>query len=217
MSIQVLISASSVSFKMQIKNPCPDCLHTYLSWEYFIFFKFSSQQHTSSYSVQCESQHSCSPLLAVRRKQRGTQCLAQGHLDIICWHQGSLVFPESWLNVTQYTNQPFMHTVYSAALLQTIYLWVLPSTTALVNLNTNLQSQSSSRLPDSSCNPDSWKEKKTRLLQTVPRGDCAKEQQQSIKHAVKSWTFAIRLLCSFSLHIFKVPLGKRRQFSKMEM
>ena len=62
---------------------------------------------------------------------------------------------------------------------------------ALGNLNTNLKSQSSSRLPDSSCSPDSWKERGTWLLPTVPRGDCAKEQQQSIKHAAESWTSAI--------------------------
>lgn len=65
------------------------------------------------------------------------------------------------------------------------------------NLNTILQSRSSSRFPDSSCNPDSREERETWLLQTVPTGGCAKEQQQSIKHAVKT-SSAVLLLCSLS-------------------
>lgn len=95
----------------------------------------------------------------------------------------------------QCTNRPSC--THSVSLLQTIHLWMIYSTNALVKLNTHLQSQSSSRLPDSSCNPDSWKENETWLLRTVPRGDCAKEQQQSIKHAVQRWTSAILLVCSF--------------------
>lgn len=204
--------------------PCC-CFHTQLSWEFFFFFFPSSNTLLlNQFSVRFESRHSCSPLLAVQMKQWGIHCLAPGHVDIICWHRD---FSSTCVSVSSHRDcflkvdimEPNVQTIpsciYSASLLQTIHLWVWYSTTALVNLNTNLQSQSSSRLPDSSCNPDSWKESETCLLQTVPTGDCAKEQQQSIKHAVKSWTSAILLLCSFSLHILKVPLDKKGKLSKM--
>lgn len=149
--------------------------------------------------------------MAIQMKQWGSQCLAQGHFDIMCRDQGfppSSAFPERWLNGTRYTNRH--PCIYSASLLLTIHLWVF-SSAALVNSNTNLQSQSSSRLPDSSCN--SWQLKrgaKPDFSKQFPEGIVPKSTSSQSSMPLKVGLGAILLLCSLCPSTYLKSLWVRR-------
>lgn len=171
-----------------------------------VLFSLSFQKHLSSYWVQCEV---CEPAQLQSSQfawsSEGFSALLKGIFDVkkkikSVSHSLVLRSPDTdvffffpWTSTWRNTSHKYiLHPI-----LQIIRLWVLFGTTARENVSTILQSRSSSRFPDSSCNPDSWEERETWLLQTVPTGGRAKEQQQSIKHAVKTSSAAL-LLCSSS-------------------